>query len=174
MGIPNFTADASLYKSGRVYRAVSTSYSASTTINLADYVDRSCYTQCRETCDCSGLISGARAACGRECNNECNESCTRPGEEPPRPSAPPTRCGNIDCLPGQVCTIDGCCYPSKTCNNRCLPPLWSCCGSGFCEPGSLCCGGGCCPIGTYCCGDKVCCRPGTSCLDLGFAGTYCL
>jgi hypothetical protein len=153
MSIPNFTADASLYKTNRVYRTLSASDSVSGDIYLADYVDKGCYAECRATCDCSKLIGAALGECKLDCITDCSNECTRSGENPAR------FCGGVYCLPGEQCTFNGCCPISLVCNNRCLPPGASCCG-----PGS-------CPSGTSCCDGKGCCPDGKSCVSLfGLAG----
>jgi hypothetical protein len=160
MSIPNFTADASLYKTNRVYRTLSFSNSVSGNIYLADFVDQDCYNICRATCKCSDLTGADRGRCNRECNTDCSNECTRPGDlpKPPRPS-----CGGSFCPPGFSC-----------CNDFCIPFGDSCCGPGSCRSGTSCCEGkGCCRSGTFCCEGKGCCPDGSSCQSL-FGFTFCL
>jgi len=119
MNIPEFTAQASLYRTSNSYRSGSLHRVSDNQVHPAD-----CYSDCRNPCarDCSGLVGGARGACLRACVSECRKMCLPPGPVfdpfPPFPPSPPSP------PPGQ----NFCSFGRAYCNGKCCPIGTVCCG----------------------------------------------
>jgi hypothetical protein len=166
MKMPEFTAEASLYKTSGRYRVSNGGmFQAATTrrVLLAfDTAGEAACSNCLEKCaDNLGICVGIAAATAPFC--------------PPCAAAALAECDtqSVTCagfchLPGQSCCPE-LCYPGKCCGRgeTCVSELdpnsrYGCCPSGrnvcegnCCAEGESCCGGQCCPE-SYFCIDGVC------------------
>lgn len=189
MSIPNFTAQASLYRSNMHYRGSAASPGGSPpskSIVLAyrplPATQIQC-SQCNDACDFDWIA----------CNTElvtplsflCNPWVPVPGACAAlglaqlycdalhvgcRAYCFPRCCPKVCGFPDPTRPGVGCCEADEHCvdpndpNSRdgCCPSNQSVCGGKCCGEGELCCADSCCPPGWYCCGDS-CCPPGTPC-----------
>jgi hypothetical protein len=174
MNIPQFTAQASLYKSsghyrmigrfdqgdGTIYPTLSINDFVKSSLTLSDleaksslfaYLDqispisvRGCCRQCLQSIPC------ADESCRRQRLYYCSSKCNAEGIG--GCDCPPGRrvCEGLCCGPGEVCTLDGCSPPNQVCNNhggclgQCLP-------EGCCPPDRIVCNNHCCELGVRAC-----------------------
>lgn len=190
MNIPQFTAQASLYKTSMHYRTIGKFGQADATIypalSIDDLVKSSTgltyfdllrlfnpngfinvspphlYVSVRECCrDCHNSFLCADEECRRKRAQICNRICD--AESIGGCSCPPGRsvCEGHCCKPGDVCTLDGCSPPDQVCNNR-GGCLGTCLPDGCCDLGHVVCNNRCCVRG-WSCTSEGCCAPGECC-----------
>jgi hypothetical protein len=193
MSIPNFTAQASLYRSSRHYRGSAASSGSSRpggSIVLAYRPLPATQIQCSE---CNDSCSFSNSVCNGELVTPLAALCgfslfTLPGACAAASYAQlycdalyagcTTLCLFKSCCP-KACGIpdplkpgDGCCDAGEHCvdqndpnsRNGCCPSDQSVCGGSCCAKGEFCCGDSCCPPDTFCCGGS-CCPSGTPCFS---------
>lgn len=88
LNVPGFTAEAALYIAYGHYRMCGVYQQFEQVVQIADFVDYNCLSQCKKNCGLYCSIAGSpdKVSCIRECaieNKECESSCTRPGSRPP-------------------------------------------------------------------------------------------
>ncbi len=182
MNLPHFTAEVSLFRSGR-------HYSASLSSDSSSYSDHSivaayrpgpqtmseCYHCTEEHCaDELGYCQiaadigcffaplaclAAEAACWTN-YGRCIGTCIAPwiGDCCPKPCAVPNPFdpGSGCCDEGEHCVSEG----DPNARQGCCPSDRSVCGGKCCDSGESCCGDSCCP--NTCCGNS-CCPPNSHC-----------
>ena len=123
--LPEFTAEASIYRSAHQYRSVAASPFRGTAVPL-ELAQESClprFTSCEP--DPDSPTGCSRCFQRPDCELICGLQCPCPTPPPP---PPPVNCGTHLCFPGQ-----------------------SCCGNGCCTSGTFCCANkGCCRNGHHC------------------------
>jgi len=154
INMPTFTAEASLYRSTRLYRGLRTAFYSSrdSLIGLS-----SSYS------DCINDALLAEEACMQYCHGEthCKYNCIYEG------NAAKAACqgnggnggnGGLDCSPGVDC--EGVCGVDCQDGTCCQGSDSTCCGNDkCCDSGRACCGNHCCPRGWDCSkifGNKLC------------------
>src|SRR5882724_6811997 len=162
MNFPQFTAEASLFRTQFYYRATAAIGSFQslgiTPADACDPGDAECF--CRFTggdpCGLTCCPSGTR------CANSDIGLCCNPQTE--------FGCGNRCCSGGQHCTNGVCCQPGEIgCGGRCCASGMVCSDSSrslCCNPGSTVCNGTCCPMvngQSQRCINGMCCPPDRSC-----------
>ena len=156
MRLPDFTAEASLYKADGAYRTAGHYYMSGTSMQdrsgvhpaAQDYCPASCIRDCEKACHADGNSQGF---CATLCNSDCNaytsgrplscgpcvdnvQTCTYCGGVTSTTSCGLLTCGNETCSPGAQCCGPHCCPPT------CCPENTQCCSDGHdcCPDGQLC------------------------------------
>jgi hypothetical protein len=175
MNLPNFTAEASTYRSRHIYSASlsGTNHWETDQTIVPSYrpgketLD-SCYS-CTED-GCSGALADCYAGAGLACifppacaaavglcwigYGLCLARCVAPWIGPccPKPCTVPDPFdpGSGCCDAGETCVSEG----DPNARRGCCPSDRSVCGGKCCAAGERCCGNSCCP--NPCCGDECC------------------
>lgn len=174
MPMPSGTAEYSLYRTRRQYRATARSTSIDGSIYLADACVDDCIREC-VALDDSGYPSSLLAQeCRRGCESHCaGPSCPEGEGVCYSPTSPQRRCCPYThecclsyeypsyrsilscCLPGQNCCGGVCYWPSE---QQCSPG-----GLLNCPTGRASCYGECCDTGEICTPEGTCSRPDHTC-----------
>ncbi len=182
MSIPEFTAEASLYKTSNRYRSSSAEFGgtvASQSVVAAlthdDTVNcESCENRCNVTAaECTGIAVAAWTA--------GLAVCAVTGPFAPVCAIPVTGAyalANAGCL-GKLaaCRAINCDSPGSPCCpvfcelGHCCSHGETCMPQGCCPSNQIVCGGECCGLGESCCGD-TCCPPNYFCRDGGFCSEF--
>ena len=114
MDIPGFAAEASLYKTGRVYRGYSRGGDTAPSVVAALSCDNACHLDLA-TCIalCGFLDFPCDALCGLhwvQCNNQCPSGGGVGGRQPACPKGTKC-CGQFIKHPGGITECDGDCIP---------------------------------------------------------------
>ena len=186
MEFRTFTAEASLYKSARLYRGYSSGTRLDTappatvvpTYKVPPNVEcyetcGECSVRCEKTCQNTCHPTPEVKSCCDSTETCCNGNCVNTASD----SANCGACGNV-CPTGKICSHGVCGCPSglKQCDGKCVDlssdPL-NCGACGVTCPTGLCCGGTC---GGTICSDGGCCPKGQPCCKnpIGMpVGMYC-
>lgn len=123
MGIPGFTAEASLFSASNHYYVHGMYHRTEQQIYPADFIDQTCLAECKQDCGivCAEFVGEGRRTCIRQCaqdNAACNVTCTRPGSPPFLGGSPSSL---LPCTSDAACPAGETCKPIRHAVRECFP-----------------------------------------------------